>query len=133
MSNRIRTAEESARRETAIAKSAMYTLLADSTAPRDPRMRGDHFRRHLTDAHRTIEVLQQRIKELEEERDKVKQDAEYSLGLCVTRGAAEEGRLSAFHLAREKAALLAEGKDGALTALSEAIREIPDPRPKWSN
>lgn len=132
MSRRIRTAEESARRESAIAKEAAYTLVADSTAPRDPRMRGDHYRKHLTDAHRTIEILQLRIKELEQERDRIKRQAEYDLSLCVTRREAEEGRLGGFRLAREKAAILAEGPDGIPTPLSYAIDCIPDPKPRWS-
>ncbi|MBA1345968.1 hypothetical protein [Rhizobium sp. WYCCWR 11146] len=132
MSRRIRTAEESARRESAIAKSAMYTLLADSTAPRDPRMRGDHYRRHLVDAHRTIEILQLRITDLEQERDKIKQAREYDLSLCVTRTAAEDARQDAFRLARRKAAILAEWPHGVPTMLSEEIDCIPDPKPKWS-
>ncbi|MBY2997797.1 hypothetical protein [Rhizobium leguminosarum] len=132
MSRRIRTAEESARRETAAAKSAMYTLLADSTAPRDPRGRGDHFRKHLVDAHRTIEILQLRIKEVEAERDAAKADKDYTLSLCVTRTVAEEARLAAFRLARGKASLLAEWPPGATTSMSHAIDCIPDPKPKWT-
>lgn len=132
MSRRVKTAEESARRETAAAKEAMRTLLADSTAPRDPRGRGDHYRSHLVDAHRTIEILQLRIKELEQERDKIKQAREYELSLCVTRTTAEEERLAAFRLARGKAAILAEGPDGIPTGMSHAIDCIPDPKPRWS-
>lgn len=132
MSRRVKTAEESARRETAAAKAAMHMLVADGTAPRDPRGRGDHFRKHLVDAHRTIEILQLRIKELEQERDKIKQAREYDLSLCVTRTAAEEERIAAFRLAREKAALLLEKPGGEPTAGSEAIRAIPDIKPKWS-
>lgn len=46
---------------------------------------------------------------------------------------AEEARLGAFRLAREKAAILMEGPDGEPTSRSEAIREqIKDPKPKWS-
>jgi len=133
MSRRIRSAEESARRESQIAKHAILTELADSTAPRDPRFRGDHYRRYLADAHRTIATLQVRIAELEAERDKIKADKEYALGLCVTRTEAEGGRLSSFRLAREKAARLMEGPDGEPTMQSEVIRAIPDPKPKWSN
>lgn len=132
MSRRIRTAEESARRESAAAKSAMYTLLADSTAPRDPRGRGDHFRKYLVDAHRTIEILQNRIKEVEAERDAAKADKDYTLSLCVTRTVAEEARLAAFRLARGKASLLAEWPPGAPTSMSHAIDCIPDPKPKWT-
>ncbi|ABR60193.1 hypothetical protein Smed_1343 [Sinorhizobium medicae WSM419] len=132
MSRRLRSAEESARRESALANSAMYTLAADSTAPRDPRRRGDHYRSHLTEAHRIIEVLQIRVKELEAERDKVKQAAEYSLSLCVTRREAEQERLAAFRLARGKASLLAEWPRGIPTMLSDEIDKIPDPKPRWS-
>ncbi|TBC12317.1 hypothetical protein ELH32_13705 [Rhizobium ruizarguesonis] len=132
MSRRIRTAEESARRESALTKEAMRTLLADSTAPRDPRGRGDHYRRHLTDAHRIIETLQLRIKEVEAERDKIKRQAEYDRSLCVTRTVAEEARLAAFRLARGKASLLAEWPPGVPTSMSHAIDCIPDPKPKWS-
>ncbi|MBX5239324.1 hypothetical protein [Rhizobium sp. NLR22b] len=46
---------------------------------------------------------------------------------------AEEARLGAFKLAREKAAKLMEGPDGQPTPWSEAIREkIKDPKPKWT-
>lgn len=132
MSRRIKSAEESARRESAKAKAAAYTLVADSTAPRDPRLQGEHYRRHLIDAHRTIETLQGRIAELERERDKAKAASDYALSLSVTRSAANEAALGAFRLAREKAALLMEGPDDEPTPRSEAIRAIPDPKPKWS-
>ncbi|TCA92140.1 hypothetical protein E0H65_22370 [Rhizobium leguminosarum bv. viciae] len=132
MSRRIRTAEESARRETALTKEAMRTLLADSTAPRDPRGRGDHYRKHLVDAHRTIEILQLRITELEHERDTAKADKDYALSLCVTRAVAEEARLAAFRLARGKASILAEWPPGVPTSMSHEIDCIPDPKPKWS-
>ncbi|NEJ73802.1 hypothetical protein GR197_25215 [Rhizobium phaseoli] len=132
MSKRVKTAEESARRESALTKEAMRTLLADSTAPRDPRMRGDHYRSHLADAHRIIEVLQTKVKDLEAERDKIKRLAEYDLSLCVTRTAAEEERLAAFRLARGKASILAEWPPGVPTSMSNAIDNIPDPKPKWT-
>ncbi|MFF0919111.1 hypothetical protein ACFYE8_05340 [Rhizobium leguminosarum] len=132
MSRRIRTFEESARRESAAAKLATYTLVADSTAPRDPRGRGDHYRKHLADAHRTIEILQQRIRDVELERDTAKADKDYTLSLCVTRTVAEEARLAAFRLARGKAAILAEWPHGVPTMLSEEIDCIPDPKPRWS-
>ncbi|MBY5585294.1 hypothetical protein [Rhizobium leguminosarum] len=45
---------------------------------------------------------------------------------------AEEARLGAFKLAREKAALLLEKPGGEPTAGSEAIRAIADIKPKWS-
>ncbi|WP_338282975.1 hypothetical protein [Sinorhizobium sp. KGO-5] len=114
------------------AKLSAYTLAADSTAPRDPKRRGDHYRAFLVDAHRTIETLQGKIKELETERDKAYREKEYALSLCVTRTAAEEARLAAFRLAQEKAALLMEGPGGILNEASEAIRAMPDPRPKFT-
>ncbi|NSZ73232.1 hypothetical protein G6L74_05630 [Agrobacterium tumefaciens] len=45
---------------------------------------------------------------------------------------AEEGCLKAFNLAREKAAMLMEDEGGQPTNQSEAIRAIPDPKPRWS-
>ena len=95
-------------------------------------MRGEHYRRHLVDAHRVIEGLQLRIKELEAERDKVRQDTAYSLSLCVTRTEAEEARLAAFRLARGKASILAEWPPGVPTNMSHDIDCIPDPKPKWT-
>ena len=132
MNRRIKGAEESARREMARSKVAAYTLVADSSAPRDPRLQGDHYRRHLTDAHRTIETLQGRIAELERDRAKAKAASDYAFSLSVTRSAANDAVLGAFRLAREKSALLMEGPDGEPTPQSEAIRAIPDPKPKWS-
>ena len=132
MSGRIRTAEQSARREAAITKETMLTMVADSTAPRDPKSKAEHYRRHLTDAHRVIETLQQRMKEVEQERDKIKEQARYNMSICVTRGEAEKERLAAFRLARGKAAILAETKDGVPTSMSHAIDQIPDPKPMWS-
>jgi hypothetical protein len=131
MGNRLRTAEQSARRETAMAKVTLSTLVAVSSAPRDPRLQAEHYRRHLTDAHRTIETLQGRIAELERDRDKAKAASDYAFSLSVTKSAANDAVISAFRLAREKAALLMEGTDGEPTAQSEAIRAIPDPKPKW--
>lgn len=132
MSRRLRSVEESARRESAAAKLSAYTLAADSTAPRDPRRQGSYYRNLLVEAHRTIEVLQGKIGELEAACDKAKRDKEYALSLCVTRTAAEEARLAAFRLAREKAALLMEFPGGVINQASEDIRDIPDPKPKWS-
>lgn len=45
---------------------------------------------------------------------------------------AENAYQKAFNLAREKAAMLFEGEGGNPTASSEAIRAIPDPKPRWS-
>ncbi|MDI7923387.1 hypothetical protein [Ferirhizobium litorale] len=132
MSRRLRSAEESARREIAAARSAAYTLAADSTAPRDHHRRVEHYRRHLVDAHIVIDSLRQRITELEAEVEKVKRDCAYSLSLCVTRTAAEEAYLGAFRLARGKAAILAEGSDGIPNPLSDAIDNLPDPKPRFT-
>lgn len=132
MSRRLRTAEQSAREETAKAKLALLTVVADSTAPRDPKARGDHYRRHLVDAHRSIEILQAKIKALEDERDRIKRQCEYDLSLCVGKTVAEEARRRAAAGMREKAAVLLEDPPGCPTMSSEAIRAIPDPKPKWS-
>jgi hypothetical protein len=114
------------------ANLSAHTLAADSTAPRDPKRRGDHYRTFLVDAHRTVEILQGKIKELEAACDKAYREKEYALSLCVTRTAAEEDRLAAFRLAREKAAILMEFPPGQPTSASEDIRAIPEPKPKWS-
>ena len=45
---------------------------------------------------------------------------------------AEAGCLKSFNRAREKAAMLFEDEGGQPTASSEAIRAIPDPKPRWS-
>jgi hypothetical protein len=45
---------------------------------------------------------------------------------------AEEGCLKSFNLAREKAAMLMEDEGGQPTSASEAIRALPDPKPRWS-
>ncbi|MCD7109725.1 hypothetical protein LRX75_11820 [Rhizobium sp. DKSPLA3] len=131
--SRIRTAEQSSRRETAKARNATLTLVADSCAPADLKARSDHYRRHLADANRVIETLQIRVSGLERERDEIRSRAHYDLSLCVTRGEAERERLAAFRLARGKAAILAEDSDGVPNALSNAIDQIPDPKPKWIN
>ncbi|OWK24147.1 hypothetical protein AJ87_24345 [Rhizobium yanglingense] len=134
MSRRLRSAEHSDRDERKVSPSILTALMqtADFTAPRDPRKRGDHYRNLLVDAHRTIEILQRRINDIETERDTIKRQAEYDQSLCVARTVAEEARLAAFRLARGKASILAEGRDGTPTNLSNAIDNIPDPKPKWS-
>ncbi|RVN39950.1 hypothetical protein [Sinorhizobium meliloti] len=106
--------------------------IADQMAPRDPKYQGRHYRACLADAHTVIEAFRQRITDLEAEMERVKRDCEYKLSLCVTRTAAEEARLGAFRLAREKAALLTEGVHGEPTNESEVIRDIPDPKPKFT-
>jgi len=132
MSKRIRTAEQSARRETAIAKDALLTAVADGTAPRDPRHQGAHYRRHLADAHRNIGTLQNRIAELEQQVAAIKADRDYKLSLCVTRREAEEERLAMFRLARGKASIIAEWPPGCPNDLSNEIDCMPEPKPRWS-
>lgn len=127
---RIRNFEKSVRREAARAQEALRTLVADSTAPRDPRARGEHYRRHLADANRVIDTLQVRIAELEAKLQKTKADAEYQLSLCVPRSQHEREKLGAFMLARNKATNLAE-PDDAPSMLSEAIYALKPPQ-KWS-
>ncbi|WP_457578944.1 hypothetical protein [Ensifer adhaerens] len=106
--------------------------VADQMAPRDPKYQGRHYRACLVGAHTVIEAFRLRITELEAELEKVRRDCEYKLSLCVTRTAAEEERIKAFHLAQEKAALLMESPGGILNEASEAIRAIPDPKPKFT-
>ncbi|HEX5935975.1 MAG TPA: hypothetical protein VFY63_17580 [Pseudorhizobium sp.] len=132
MSRRIRSAEESARREAQKSKQALYTLAADSTAPRDPRMQGAHYRRHLADAHRTIEQLQARIAELEAAVTKVRRESTYQLSLCVSRTVAEDARNAAFNLAKYQAASIVEGPDGEPNAWSNAIDQLKPPKPKFT-
>lgn len=127
---RIRNFEKSVRREAARAQEALRTIVADSTAPRDPRARGEHYRRHLADANRVIDTLQVRIADLEEKAAKAKKDAAYLLSLCVPRSQYERERLAAFNLARNKAAILAE-PDDVPNMLSDAIDNIKPPQ-KWS-
>lgn len=131
MSRRIRTAEQSARRDQAKTKETLLTIMADSTAPRDPHAKAEHYKSHLSNANRIIETLQVRIDELERDKEKAREIAEYDRSLFVTRTAAEEARLAAFRLARRKAATIAEWPLGNPTMLSEEIDGIPDPRPKW--
>ncbi|MDX0426819.1 hypothetical protein [Sinorhizobium medicae] len=105
---------------------------ADMIAPRDHQARAKHYRDLLVGAHRTIETLQIKMQELEFALAATKREKDYAMSLCVTRTAAEEARLSAFRLAREKAAILMENPDDEPTNESEAIRAIRDPKPKWT-
>ncbi|OHV84170.1 hypothetical protein LCM4573_00220 [Rhizobium sp. LCM 4573] len=132
MSRRIRSAEESARREREAAKTATLTLAADSTAPRDPRHQGQHYRRHLANAHIVIGQLQERIRRMEEELAAARADREHILSRTVTITAAEEERRRAAAGMRERAASLMEWPPGCPTEASEDIRKLPDPKPKWS-
>lgn len=128
---RIKTAEESARREAEKMKTAALTIVADSTRPRDPRMHGEHYRQHLLNANRTIDTLQHRIAELETKLRKEREDHVYRLSLTVGRTAAEEARMAAFNFAINSARALAEDKDGTPTPLSNAISEIKPSKSKF--
>lgn len=55
-----------------------------------------------------------------------------SLPSMVSVREAEEARVGAFRLARNKASDLAETSDGCPTPLSNAIDNIPEPKPKWT-
>lgn len=128
---RIKTAEESARREAEKAKLSTLTIVADSTRPRDPRMQAEHYRQHLLNANRTIDTLQHRIAELETKLRKEREAHQYHLSLTVGRTAAEEARMAAFNFARNTARMIAEGPDGVPTSLSNAIDEIKPPKAKF--
>jgi hypothetical protein len=130
---RIKTAEESARREAEKMKIAALTLGADSTRPRDPRMQAEHYRQHLLNANRTIDTLQHRIAELEATLRQQREDHRYCQSLTVGRTAAEEARMAAFNFAINSAAALAEGPDGTPTPLSNAISEIKPSKSKFLN
>jgi hypothetical protein len=109
----------------------MLTLVADSSAPRDPHARWAHYRKHLIDANRVIDTLQTKIAKLEADIIKVRADAAYSLSLCVTRREAEEGRIDAFRLAIGKACAVVEGPESVPCDWSEEIWKLPNPKPKW--
>ena len=132
MSRRVRTAEESARKDRDASRRALLTIVADSTKPRDPRQQADHYRRHLIDAHIVIGQLQQKIAGLEEALVKTKADAAYNLSLCVSRTTAEEARQRAAAAMRYRAADIAEGPNGEPTNLSDAIDQLPLPKPRFS-
>jgi hypothetical protein len=131
MSRRIKSAEESARKDREASRRALLTLVADSTAPRDPRSQGPHYRQHLLDAHIVIEKLQERIAGLEADLAKTKRDAAYNLSLCVSRTVAEEAMRKAAIAMRYRASDLAEGRQGEPTNTSHAIECLPLPRPKF--
>lgn len=129
--SRIKTAEESARREAEKAKLSALTMVADSSRPRDPYRQAEHYRQHLLNANRTIDTLQHRITELEATLRKEREAYQYHLSLTVGRTAAEEARIAVFNFAINSAAALAEGPDGTTTELSNAISEIKPPKPKF--
>jgi hypothetical protein len=78
--------------------------------------------------------LEARLAEVTRERDKYKTaftTIRDNTPSSIPIREAEEGCLKAFNLAREKAAMLFEDQ-GSPTESSEAIRKIPDPKPRWS-
>ncbi|KAB1086475.1 hypothetical protein F4V91_08555 [Neorhizobium galegae] len=129
---RIKTFEESARRDREATRRALFTLVADSTKPSDPRRQGQHYRQHLVDAHIVIEQLQERIAGIEADLAKTKRNAAYALSLSVSRTVAEEARLKAAAAMRYRAADIAEGRHGEPTNTSHAIDCLPLPKPKFT-
>jgi hypothetical protein len=79
-----------------------------------------HLDARLADLTRQLAELQARHAALRD-----------SIPTSISVREAEKARLGAFRLAREKAAMLFEDR-GVPTSSSEAIREIPDPKPKWN-
>ncbi|WP_421366983.1 hypothetical protein [Agrobacterium tumefaciens] len=76
-----------------------------------------------------------KLQETEKELDKFKNaytTLRENTPTSITVREAEDGCLKAFNLAREKAAMLMEDEGGQPTNQSEAIRSIPDPKPRWS-
>lgn len=78
----------------------------------------EHRLSEITDAHAALQVKYAALKD--------------SLPSMVSVREAEEARLGAFRLARNKASDLAETSDGCPTPLSNAIDNIPEPKPKWT-
>jgi len=132
MSRRIKSAEESARRDRQVSASNK-TLVADSTAPRNPKNHGQHYRAHLVDALRVVDVLQGKIDELTATLAKARASAAYERTLTVSRTVAEEERQRAAYAMRYMAASIVEGVDGRPTPLSHAIDCLPLPRPRFTH
>lgn len=132
MSRRIKSAEESARRDRQVSAS-IKTLVADSTAPRNPKNHGPHYRSHLIDTLVVVDQLQARIAELEATLARVRASASYERTLTVSRIVAEEERQRAAYAMRYMAASIVEGVDGHPTPLSHAIDCLPMPRRKFSH
>lgn len=127
---RLKNFDRSLRQDAARAQEELRTLVADSTAPRDPRAQAKHYRQYLAEANRVIGTLQVRIANIEQKAVKAKEDTEYWLSLCVPRSQHEREKLAAFMLARNKAAMLAE-PDDVPNNLSHAIDNIKPPQ-NWS-
>ncbi len=130
MSRRIKSAEESARRDRQKSE-AIKTLVADRTAPRNPNHHGPHYRRHLVDTLVVVDQLQARIAELEATLAKVRASAAYERTLTVSRTVAEEAVQKAAYGMRYLAASIVESVDGHPTPVSHAIDQLPLPRPKF--
>lgn len=76
-----------------------------------------------------------RLAEAIKERDKLRQaylTLKANIPTSISLREAEAGCLKSFNRAREKAAMLFEDEGGQPTASSEAVRAIPDPKPRWS-
>lgn len=78
----------------------------------------EHRLSEITAAHAALQVKYATLKD--------------SLPSMVSVREAEEARLRAFRLARNKASEMAETIDGSPTNLSEAIYALPEPKPKWT-
>lgn len=112
--------------------ATIHTLgLIDQLAPQGHRLREIYYRRQLADRIPAIEQLQVRVADLEKQLADAKANTRRLVELSVTRGEAERQRQLAANGMRERAATLAEGHDGTPTPLSEAIRAIPDPKPRF--
>lgn len=132
MSRRIKSAEESARRDRQVS-AAVKTLVADSTAPRNPNRHGPHYRAHLVDTLVVVDQLQFRIAELEVTLAKLRASAAYERTLTISRTVAEEAVQKAAYGMRYMAATIAEGVDGHPTPVSHAIDQLPLPRPRFTH
>lgn len=132
MSRRVKSAEESARRDRQVSASNK-TLVADATAPRNPKNHGPHYRSHLIDTLVVVDQLQARISELEATLAKARASAAYERTLTVSRIAAEEARQKAASAMRYLAASIVESVDGHPTPVSHAIDTLPLPRPKFTH
>lgn len=77
----------------------------------------EHRLSEMTAAHAALQVKYASLKD--------------SLPSMISVREAEEARRGAFRLARNKASDLAETSDGCPTPLSNAIDNIPEPKPKW--
>lgn len=107
--------------------------LADALAPTSLRAKGRYWKDRFVEAQVAVGQLQEKIAGLEQRLSAMTQDRNRIMALSVTRSVAEEARRRAAAGMRERAATLMEYPTGVPNAHSEAIRELADPRPKWSN